>query len=103
MRMFFCEPRIEFSVLFIHWPARVIFVISHHIRDRLLPVPQELIERIIISKGNNIACQDHDIPAGVSRQHPTRAKFKMQIAVSDDSHACLFWTGPPFQPRLSVR
>jgi len=39
--------------------------------------------------------QDHDISVGIWRQHPARAKFKMQVAISNDSHArrrMLVWT-----------
>jgi hypothetical protein len=35
---------------------------------------------------NDIACQDHHISIGIWRQYPARAKFKMQVAVSNGFH-----------------
>ena len=87
MRMSVFEPRLESIVLFVHWPPRVIFVVSCHIEDWFLPLPQNPVERLIIPERDDIACQDHDISVGLWRQHPARAKFKMQVAISNDSHA----------------
>ena len=46
MRMSVFEPRLV--VLFVHWPPRVKFVVSRHIEDWFLPLPQNLVERLII-------------------------------------------------------
>ena len=87
MRMSVFEPRLESIVLFVHWPPRVIFVVSRHIEDWFLPLPQNLVERLIIPERDDIASQDHDISVHCRGQHPARAKFKMQVAISNDSHA----------------
>src|SRR5208282_3654612 len=87
MRMFVFEPRFESIVLFVHWPPRVIFVVSRHIEGWFLPLPQNCVERVIIPERDDIASQDQDISVGIRRQHPARAKFKMQVAISNDSHA----------------
>jgi hypothetical protein len=81
------EPRLESVVFFVHWPPRVLFVVSRHVEDWFLPLPQNLVERIIIPERDDIARQDHDISVHRRGQHPARAKFKMQVAVSNDSHA----------------
>src|SRR5271156_1423872 len=87
MRMPVSEPRRESVVLLVHWPPRVIFVVSRHIEDWFLPLPQNLVERLIIAERDDIACQDHDISVHCRGQQPARAKFKMQVAISNDSHA----------------
>jgi hypothetical protein len=56
------------------------------IEDWFLPLPQNLIEQLIIPERDDIACQDHDISVHRRGQHPARAKFKMQVAISNDSH-----------------
>ena len=59
----------------------------HLYEDWFLPLPRNLVERLIIPARDDIACQDHDISVPCRRQHPARAKFKMQVAISNDSHA----------------
>jgi hypothetical protein len=56
-------------------------------KDWFLPLPLNLVEPLIISERDDISCQDHDISVHCRRQHSARVKFKMRVAISDDSHA----------------
>jgi hypothetical protein len=73
MRMFFFEQRLESIVLLVHWPPRAIFAVSRYLEDWFPPLPQNLVERLIIPERDDIACQDHHISIGAAMEEDREA------------------------------